>query len=82
MSWSPDPAFDDLIAVDAVEDETHLYWWVRPSLRHPTVEFRACDTFLFVDDAVAVAHEAPGDGGAIGAKIPRTRPSRSINGPP
>lgn len=46
---------DDLIAVDAIEDETHLYWWVRPSLRHPTVEFRACDTFLFVDDAVAVA---------------------------
>jgi glutamate---cysteine ligase / carboxylate-amine ligase len=45
----------DLKAVDAIEDETHLYWWVRPSLRHPTVEFRVCDTFLFVDDAVAVA---------------------------
>lgn len=46
---------DDLVAADAIEDETHLYWWVRPSLRHPTVEFRVCDTFLFVDDAVAIA---------------------------
>ena len=45
---------DDLITVGAIEDETHLYWWVRPSLRHPTVEFRVCDTFLFVDDVVAV----------------------------
>jgi len=46
---------DDLKSIDAIEDETHLYWWVRPSLRHPTVEFRVCDTFLFVDDVVAVA---------------------------
>jgi len=46
---------DDLKAVDAIEDETHLYWWVRPSLRHPTVEFRVADTFLYVDDAVASA---------------------------
>lgn len=45
---------DDLITIGAIEDETHLYWWVRPSLRHPTVEFRVCDTFLFVDDVVAV----------------------------
>lgn len=45
---------DDLVAIGAIEDETHLYWWVRPSLRHPTVEFRVCDTFLFVDDVVAV----------------------------
>src|SRR3546814_17890168 len=26
---------DDLLAIGAIEDETHLYWWVRPSLRHP-----------------------------------------------
>jgi len=45
----------DLKAIDAIEDETHLYWWIRPSLRHPTIEFRVCDTFLFVDDAVAMA---------------------------
>ena len=45
---------DDLVTIGAIEDETHLYWWVRPSLRHPTVEFRVCDTFLFVDDVVAV----------------------------
>jgi carboxylate-amine ligase len=46
---------DDLVAVGAIEDETHLYWWVRPSLRHPTVEFRVCDTFLFADDVVGAA---------------------------
>jgi glutamate---cysteine ligase / carboxylate-amine ligase len=45
----------DLKAVDGIEDETHLYWWIRPSLRHPTIEFRVCDTFLYVDDAVATA---------------------------
>jgi carboxylate-amine ligase len=45
----------DLKAVDAIDDETHLYWWVRPSLRHPTIEFRVADTFLHVDDAVASA---------------------------
>lgn len=45
----------DLRAIGAIEDETHLYWWVRPSLRHPTVEFRVCDTFLYADDAVGAA---------------------------
>jgi len=46
---------DDLVQVGAIEDETHLYWWVRPSLRHPTVEFRVCDSVLYVDDVVAIA---------------------------
>jgi carboxylate-amine ligase len=54
---SPDElqaVIDDLVTVGAIDDETHLYWWVRPSLRHPTAEFRICDTFVFVDDVVAV----------------------------
>jgi carboxylate-amine ligase len=50
-----DRVIQDLTAVDAIEDETHLYWWVRPSVRHPTIEFRVADTFLYVDDAVASA---------------------------
>jgi len=52
-------AFDrmvaDLEAIDAIEDATFLYWYVRPSVRYPTLEFRLCDVCLHVDDATAVA---------------------------
>jgi carboxylate-amine ligase len=44
-----------LRAIEAIEDETFLYWYVRPSVRYPTLEFRACDVCPTVDDAVAVA---------------------------
>ena len=46
---------DQLQAIDAIEDPTFLYWYVRPSIRWPTLEFRACDVCLAVDDTVAVA---------------------------
>jgi len=46
---------DELQAIDAIEDPTFLYWYVRPSIRYPTLEFRACDVCLAVDDTVAVA---------------------------
>jgi len=46
---------DQLQAIDAIEDPTFLYWYARPSIRYPTLEFRACDVCLSVDDAVAVA---------------------------
>jgi carboxylate-amine ligase len=52
-------AYDDLVAqlqsVEAIEDPTFLYWYVRPSGRYPTLEFRACDVCLDVEDAVTVA---------------------------
>ena len=46
---------DQLQAIEAIEDPTFLYWFVRPSIRWPTLEFRACDVCLAVDDTVAVA---------------------------
>jgi glutamate---cysteine ligase / carboxylate-amine ligase len=51
--------FDDLIAslqaVEALPDATFLYWDVRPSARYDTLEFRAADACLTVDDGVMVA---------------------------
>jgi glutamate---cysteine ligase / carboxylate-amine ligase len=51
--------YDDLVAelqmIGAIEDATHLYWYVRPSQRWPTVEFRPCDVCTDVEDAVLVA---------------------------
>ncbi|MGI9023169.1 MAG: carboxylate-amine ligase [Acidimicrobiales bacterium] len=46
---------DQLQDIEAIEDPTFLYWYVRPSIRWPTLEFRACDVCLAVDDTVAVA---------------------------
>ncbi|MDQ6726443.1 MAG: carboxylate-amine ligase [Actinomycetota bacterium] len=52
-------AYDDLVArlqsVEAIEDPTFLYWYVRPSGRYPTLEFRACDVCMRVEDAVTLA---------------------------
>ena len=51
--------YDGLItalqAVEALPDATFLYWDVRPSARYQTLEFRAADACLTVDDAVMVA---------------------------
>lgn len=68
-------AYDDLVAglvrSGAIEDATHLYWYVRPSARYPTLEFRICDICLEPAQAVTLAgllralvwtctHEDPG----------------------
>lgn len=50
-----DEAVDELRIAGAIEDATHLYWYLRPSDRWPTLEFRAMDVALDVDTAVAVA---------------------------
>ena len=44
-----------LQAIEAIEDPTFLYWYVRPSIRFPTLEFRSCDVCLEVEDTVAIA---------------------------
>jgi glutamate---cysteine ligase / carboxylate-amine ligase len=38
-----------------IPDESYIWWAMRPSKRHPTLELRAPDTCTFVDDAVAIA---------------------------
>lgn len=50
-----DGLVDALRSIDAIEDATFIYWYVRPSIRWPTLEFRACDVCPTVDEAVAVA---------------------------
>ena len=41
--------------IEAIEDPTFLYWYVRPSSRYPTLEFRPCDVCLTVEDTVVIA---------------------------
>ena len=50
-----DRLVEELQAVEALPDATYLYWDVRPSARYETLEFRAADACLTVDDAVLVA---------------------------
>jgi len=50
-----DALVGDLETINAIEDATFLYWYVRPSSRFPTLEFRAGDVCLSIDEAVAMA---------------------------
>jgi carboxylate-amine ligase len=38
-----------------VPDASHIWWAVRPSLKHPTIELRIPDSCTRLDDAVAIA---------------------------
>lgn len=40
---------------ELLEDAASLYWSIRPHPRYPTLEFRAADVCLRVEDAVAIA---------------------------
>lgn len=52
-------AYDRYIAalVDSgvIEDASHVWWMIRPSLQYPTLELRAPDCCTRLDDAVAIA---------------------------
>ena len=49
-------AFDalvrQLVATGIVDDSSHLYWDLRPSQRHPTLEYRVGDVCTTLDDAL------------------------------
>jgi glutamate---cysteine ligase / carboxylate-amine ligase len=51
--------FDAYIAAltraGVIEDSSFVWWALRPSLQHPTLELRAPDCCTFVDDSVAIA---------------------------
>jgi len=51
--------YDDYIAAltrsGVIPDESHIWWAIRPSSRHPTLELRAPDVCTSIDDAVAIA---------------------------
>lgn len=45
----------DLLASGLIPDPTKLYWDLRPSHRHPTLEYRVCDAVHTTDEAVVLA---------------------------
>jgi len=51
--------FDAYIAAltraGVIDDASYVWWALRPSLQHPTLELRAPDCCTFVDDSVAIA---------------------------
>ncbi len=59
LAFASRTQYDDLIAkliaADIIEDETKIYWDVRPSGRFPTLEFRVTDVCMTVDEAVMIA---------------------------
>jgi carboxylate-amine ligase len=46
---------ETLRRMEAIRDESYLWWGLRPSLRFPTLELRICDSVTAVTTAVALA---------------------------
>jgi carboxylate-amine ligase len=46
---------DTLVAARAIENSSYVWWVIRPSLKHPTLELRVADSCTRVDDAIAIA---------------------------
>ncbi len=46
---------DDMTACDMLNDPSRIWWDLRPSVRHPTLEIRICDVCTWVEDALCVA---------------------------
>jgi carboxylate-amine ligase len=44
-----------LVRAGAIPDASHIWWALRPSLRHPTLELRAPDCCTRLEDAVSIA---------------------------
>lgn len=45
---------EDLRQADVIRDPKDLYWYLRPSVANPTLEFRVCDVPLLVEDTVTI----------------------------
>jgi carboxylate-amine ligase len=50
-----DAYIEALTQAGVIEDSSYIWWAIRPSLRHPTLELRAPDSCTFVEDSVAIA---------------------------
>jgi carboxylate-amine ligase len=46
---------DTLVAAGVINDASYIWWVIRPSLRHPTIELRIADACTRVEDALCVA---------------------------
>ena len=44
-----------LVRAGVIEDSSYLWWAIRPSLKHPTLELRAPDCCTLLDDTIAIA---------------------------
>ncbi|HXQ82705.1 MAG TPA: carboxylate-amine ligase [Xanthobacteraceae bacterium] len=44
-----------MVGSNAMEDASHLWWAIRPSLKYPTLELRAPDCCTRLDDTIAIA---------------------------
>jgi carboxylate-amine ligase len=44
-----------MVASGALQDTSHLWWAIRPSLKYPTLELRAPDCCTRIDDTIAIA---------------------------
>jgi len=50
-----DAYIDALTAANIIADSSYVWWAIRPSLQHPTLELRAPDACTFVDDSIAIS---------------------------
>lgn len=46
---------DTLVKAGVISDATYIWWVMRPSLRHPTLELRIADSCTYVEDALCIA---------------------------
>lgn len=44
-----------LVGAKIIPDASYIWWAIRPSLRHPTIELRVADTCTRIEDALAIA---------------------------
>jgi glutamate---cysteine ligase / carboxylate-amine ligase len=44
-----------LVRAGVIEDSSYIWWAIRPSLKHPTLELRAPDSCTLVEDSIAIA---------------------------
>src|SRR5829696_3131301 len=55
-SWNDYQSYvDTLVTTGCIPDGSKIWWDVRPHWQYPTLEFRVCDVFTRVDEAVCVA---------------------------
>lgn len=46
---------DTLVAAGVIKDASYIWWVIRPSLKHPTLELRIADVCTQVEDALCIA---------------------------
>ena len=50
-----DRYIETLVAARAIEDSSYVWWVIRPSRKHPTLELRVADSCTRLDDTLALA---------------------------